>query len=274
MNPIVQCADGRINDPSHFLNFVDRNCVPYSYLELFLFAGGCLMWVVAYAIIIRDARKYSIMDMAAVAGCSNFAWETVWSWAFKTDMGWFLVWTYRAWFFLDIYIFYLLLKHGASQVTTPMVKKHFKALCWIGLAGFNILYYFFIKEGHDTLIGANSAYIAQMFVSVCSLLVLWSTPDLKGLSWNVAWLRSFGTGANTVFMFMHYPGNHFLHSMAAGSFVIDMYFLWTFLGYRKALRGRSVGAAAVSDWSAGGKMEREAPALPPERTQAPNPRRV
>jgi hypothetical protein len=238
MSAIIACADGRTNDPGRFLNFIDRNCVPYTWPELILFAGGCLMWVAAYVLIIRNARRYHVLDMAVVAGCSNFAWEFLWSFFFFTDMGWFLVWTYRAWFFLDIYIFRLLLRYGSTQVTSPGVARFYKPLCWAGLAGFTLVYYFFIKEGHDTLIGANSAYIAQMFVSVCSLIILLGLKDLTGLSFHVGWLRSFGTGANTVFMFMHYPGNHFLHSMAATSFVLDMIYLGVFLKMMKGVRGK------------------------------------
>jgi len=235
VNLPITCPDGLVNDPGHFLNFVDRNCIPYTWPELILFAGGCLMWVVAYVLIIRNARRLKAVDMAVIAGCSNFAWEFLWSFPFKTDMGWFLVFTYRAWFFLDIYIFWLLLQYGGSQVKSPLTAKYFKPLTVAALAGFTLIYYFFIKEGHDTLIGANSAYIAQMFVSVLSLTLLMATPDLQGFSFNVGWLRSFGTGANTIFMFLHYRGNHFLHSMAATSFVIDMVFLGVFLRMRSRL---------------------------------------
>ena len=235
IDTLIRCPDGLVNDPGRFLNFTDRNCIPYTWPELILFAGGCLMWVVAYALIIYNARKLKVLDMAIAAGCSNFAWEFIWSFPFKTDMGWFLVWTYRAWFFLDIYIFWLLLKYGSSQVSAPLMKKYFKPLCVGLLALFTLLYYWFVKEGHDTLIGANSAYIAQMFVSILSLTLILNTPDLKGFSFNVAWLRTFGTGANTVFMFLHYPQNHFLHSMAAASFVIDLVFIGVFLKLRRGL---------------------------------------
>lgn len=233
MEAVIQCPDGLINSPSRFLNFVDRNCIPYTWLELILFAGGCLMWVVAYGIIIYNARRLKLVDMAVAAVCSNFAWEFLWSFPFKTDMGWFLVWTYRAWFFLDIYIFWLMLKYGSSQFKSPLAIKYFKPIAVAMLAGFTLVYYYFIKEGHDTLIGANSAYIAQLFVSVLSIGLLLENPGLQGFSFHVAWLRSFGTGANTVFMFLHYRQNHFLHSMAVLSFVLDMTFLAIFLALRR-----------------------------------------
>jgi hypothetical protein len=227
------CPDGLVNDPARFLNLVDRDCVPYTALQLVLFAGGCLMWVVAYVIIIRNARRYRSMDMAVVAVCSNFAWETLWSWAFKTDMGWGLVWTYRAWFFLDIYIFWLTLKFGVSQTSIPALTRHFKPAALAGLAAFGIVYYFFVSEGHDTRIGANSAYIAQLVISGPCLFLLLKNPGLKGFSFNVAWLRGFGTGANTVFMYLHYPADHFVQAMGTVSFVLDMLFLAVFLRFKR-----------------------------------------
>lgn len=242
MQSVIQCADGLVNDPNRFLNFTDRNCIPYTTLELVLFAGGCLMWVGAYYFIIINARKFKLVDMAMVAGCSNFAWEFLWSFPFRMDMGWFLVWTYRAWFFLDIYTFWLLMKYGSAQINSPIIAKYFKPLCLITLAWFTLLYYFFIKEGYDTLIGANSAYIAQLFISVLALTLILNNPTLKGLSFNVGWLRTFGTGANSVFMFLHYPNNHFVQSMAATSFVIDITYLWIFLHFRSK-QTRSVSPA-------------------------------
>jgi len=242
MEAILNCPEGLSNDPGRFLNFVDRDCVPYTVPQLILFAGGCLMWVAAYVLIIRNARRYRAMDMAVVAVCSNFAWEALWSWAFRTDMGWFLVWTYRAWFFLDIYIFWLTLRYGASQAAVPALARRFRPATVATLAGFAIVYYFFIAEGHDTRIGANSAYIAQLLVSGPGLILLLKNPALTGLSFNVAWLRSFGTAANTVFMYLHYPADHFVQSMATVAFVLDMIYLGVFLKFRA--RATAAGSAA------------------------------
>ena len=87
MSAVVTCPDhpGLVNDPGHFINLIDSRCVPYTTVQLFLFAGGCFLWVVAYGILIRNALKYKYMEMAAIAVCSNFAWEFTWSFLFKTD---------------------------------------------------------------------------------------------------------------------------------------------------------------------------------------------
>ena len=216
MDGVIQCPEaGLDNDPARFLNRIDRNCVPYTTMELILFAGGCLLWVVAYGLLIRNMKKDRFCEMAPIAGCSNFAWEFLWAFFFFTDMGWFLRWTYRAWFFLDIFIFWQLLRIGGKAVEAGFLKRHFKAACITAACAFGIMYYFFTKEGHDTLIGANSAYIAQMFISVYCLLMLMKAPTLAGFSWNIGWMRSVGTGMNTVFMLLHYPGNQLFSNSAS-----------------------------------------------------------
>ena len=106
----VTCPDGTVNSMDHILNFVDTQCVPFTHLQLGLFAVGCLMWVLAYLIIIKNGLRFKAVDMAGIAAFSNFGWETVWSWFFRTDMGWFLQATYRAWFFPDILIIALTFK--------------------------------------------------------------------------------------------------------------------------------------------------------------------
>ncbi len=232
-----------INDPSHIFNWVDVNCVPYTGLEMLFFAGGCLMWVMAYIILIKEARQYKFMEMAAFAGAGNFAWEAVWSWAYTTDTGWFMVWTYRAWFFLDIYIFYLLLKYGHKQVYTPWVREYFKPLCCAALVGWIVIYYLFIAQGYDMPIGANTAYIAQLTLSILCPIVLLNAKSMDGFSFHFAWLRSFGTAANTVFMFMHYPDNHFLHSLGVTAFILDMGYLLLFKKKEQAFKTQAIAAA-------------------------------
>lgn len=237
MNAVVECPDlgGIKNDPSHFINRVDRNCIPYTAAELFLFAVGCLLWVVAYGLLIRNMRRDKSSEMALVAGASNFAWEFLWAFVFKTDMGYFLVWTYRAWFFLDIFIFAMLLRYGGSQVGNPFLKRHLIPLSLAMTAAFGVAYYFFTKEGHDTFIGANSAYIAQLFISAYCLLLLMDSPSVRGFSQAFGWLRSVGTGMNTVFMLLHYKDNHFLHTIALISLVLDAAYMWLY--YRKRAAG-------------------------------------
>ncbi|MDH5544142.1 MAG: hypothetical protein OEZ43_01040 [Gammaproteobacteria bacterium] len=243
MNKVI-CDNGLINNPDNLFNWVDINCVPYTKLQMVLFAGGCLMWVVAYVIMIKNARKFRFIEMAAFAGVSNFAWEALWSWWYTPDTGQFMVWTYRAWFFLDVYIVYLLFKYGHKQIQNEYLRKYYSLWCPAALVACMVVYYYFIKQGYDMPIGANTAYICQIILSVLCPLVLLNAKTLDGISFHFAWLRTFGTAANTVFMFLHYPDNHFVHTLGVISFVLDMGYLYLYK--KKELNLKQGYTAAVA----------------------------
>jgi hypothetical protein len=177
--------------------------------------------------------------MPPIAAASNFAWEFLWSTAFETDMGQLLVWTYRSWILFDLAIFTMVIMYGSKMLQSDALKRHFKPLILAATAGFFILYYFFTAEGNDTSIGANSAYIAQLFISAYYLLVILEPRDLRYFSTAVAWLRSVGTGMNTVFMLIHYPEYHWLHAMGLIALALDATYI--FLFYR---RRRTVAAVS------------------------------
>lgn len=210
------------------------NTVEYTPLELTLFAGGCLLWVVAYAILVRNGLRYKFIEMPPIAAASNFAWEFLWSTAFETDMGLALVWTYRAWIIFDLGIFTLVILYGHKLVQTEAFHAHFKPLIVLVMLAFGVLYYLFTAEGYDTSIGAHSAYIAQLFISTYYIVVIFQRRDLRHFSAAIAWLRSVGTGMNTVFMLIHYPTHHWLHAMGLIALGLDAFYILTFYRRRAA----------------------------------------
>lgn len=222
---MLTCPDGLINDPSSWLNWVDLNCVPYTYYQVAVFATGCLMWVVAYAIMLRNAIKFKFIEMAAIAGISNFAWELLWGTIFTTDMGLFLVWTYRAWLIFDCFIIYQLFKYGHKQIRHPWIRAHFKSLLtvtgvfWLGIYGLLKV------QGYETPIGSVSAYICQFVISILCLYLIINVKTLYGFSWHIAWLRGVGTGLVSLFMFSHYPENYFVHFLCVFSGICDLTYM-------------------------------------------------
>ena len=211
------------------------NLKEYTPLELWLFAIGCYMWVIVYILYIRRIAKGESIGMPVFAACSNFGWEIVWGIIPpSTDMGPLLVWAYRAWFFLDLYIIYGVYRYGSVQVMTPAVKTYYKPFVVMSVVGWAILYYFFKSGGYDTPIGATSAYIAQMLISVLYILLLLRQSPLVSESSEVTWLRSIGTGLNTIFLLLHYPNSHFLLSLGLLSLVIDSTYIVIFFKLRRA----------------------------------------
>ena len=219
------------------------NTRDYSTVELILFGVGCYMWVVVYILYIKEIRRGQCIGMPVFAACSNFAWEIVWGVIPpSTDMGPLLVWAYRAWFFLDLYIIAGVYRYGTAQISTPGVAKYFKPLLVATVAGMTVLYYFFKSGGYDTPIGATSAYIAQMFISVLYLVLLLRHQKLVWQSLPISWLRMIGTGLNTVFLFLHYPQLHFLLSLGVMSLIIDNVYIYLFITGRNASAAQSASA--------------------------------
>ena len=205
------------------------NTEVYSIPELILFGIGCFMWVIVYILYARHIFRHKMIGMPVFAAASNFGWEFVWSFAQPyTDMGTMFLWGYRAWFFLDLYIFYGLIQHGAAQVSIPALKQHFKPLMLLTAFIWAIVYYFFKIQGFDTPIGANSAYIAQFLISILYLLLILRHHKLVWSSYAISWLRSLGTGFISIFMLLHYPENYLLLTLCALSALIDGVYLFVF----------------------------------------------
>jgi hypothetical protein len=204
------------------------NCADYTPFQLLLFCFGCWLWVVVYAVIIRDFRRYQFVGMPALAGAANIGWEFVWTFVFETDMGKIADWAYVAWFLIDIYIFWALIKWGDKQGWAPSIKRHYKPMVISAAVSFGLLFWLYRISGHqDYGIGALTAFMDNFMMSVLFLFMLARLTDVRGLAPSVAWMKMIGTGTNTVFMILRFPADHFLHALGIGLFVCDViYLVW------------------------------------------------
>jgi hypothetical protein len=212
------------------------NLEVYSPLELALFVTGCFMWVIVYGIYIKQIRRDRFVEMPFVAAASNFAWEVVWGVGFDPDMGLLVVWGNRAWAMLDVYIFFWgVVRFGRWQAATPLVQRFFPVICLGSFVAWLSIYSLFVLAGYDTSIGAHSAYVAQLLVSVFYVVLISRAARTAQFSEAVLWLRTMGTGLITVFMFLHYSfGSHgFLHLLAALATSVDIFCVWYFYQKKK-----------------------------------------
>ena len=215
------------------------NLQVYSPFELVLFGVGCSMWVVVYFLYARHIARHMMIGMPVFAAASNFGWEFVWGFLPPyTDMGLLFLWGYRIWFFFDLYIFYGVWRYGAEQLSIPALKRHFKPLIIFVAVCWGLLYWFFKAQGYDTPIGANSAYVAQILISILYLLLILRHRKFVWSSAPIAWLRSLGTGFISIFMFLHYPENYLLLMLCTLSAVIDGVYLYVF--HRRTSVGHAI----------------------------------
>jgi hypothetical protein len=222
-------------DWSHLLN-----TQKYHPFELFLFGGGCYMWVFVYAIYIKKIVKLKYIEMPVFAACGNIGWEFVWSFLLKPDpdMGSLILWCYRIWFFFDLFIFYSVLRYGAEQVMTTPIRKHFRPLAVVTAVGWGSVFYAMKRSGLDTHIGANSAFVLNFVISLLYIFLFLQQlqrRQVHQMSYAVAWLKMIGTGMNTIFMNIHpeYSGDYFLRLFAIMTTVLDCSYIFLLWRYRR-----------------------------------------
>ena len=201
------------------------NICDYSITELALVFTGTIFWVVVYVIIIRNSIKNKYVEMPVPAAASNLAWEFAWGFLFTTDMGLLFVWGLRIWFILDVFIFYNVLRYGDKQISTPLLKKYFKPIELASVFLWTLGFYFFIKEGYDTSMGATSAYIITIIMASLYSIFFLSSNFKKGYSLTNAWCKMLGNALMSVFVFIHYPDMHFLQFTTIVVFILDVVYI-------------------------------------------------
>ena len=209
------------------------NTVDCTIPELALFGTGCFLWVIAYGILIRNIIVYRRIEMPTVAGCGNFAWEIMYSWFIITDMGSLMLWGYRAWFFLDIFIWSMLLRYGKEDTFLPPFRKYFIPYSIVLTAVWAAAFWFMKQAGYETSIGAISAYLLNTVISVLYVVNFYRVRDREHYSITIAWLKFLGTGLISVFMFIHYPDNHFLQLFAVIITAFDVWYVGLLHAHRR-----------------------------------------
>lgn len=204
------------------------NTAVYDTTDLILFGGGCWLWVIAYAILIHNIVKYKKVEMPTIVASGNFAWEGFWSFIGKNNFGWAALWAYKAWFFLDIFIWYSVLRYGMADTTHPMLRNNFKTYFVLSTLAYFGFYWVLWQMDLDTGIGAHSAYLLNTLISMTYVLnyARLRQTDMVYSIW-IAWLKMIGTGMNTVFMLKNYPEDVFLMYLGGLIFVFDLWYaIW------------------------------------------------
>lgn len=204
------------------------NMIDYTLWEHITFAVGCFLWVIVYIIIIRNIKKFQFIEIPMVAICFNFAWEVLWSWVFYTDMGYVYQWGYRAWFFLDCFIVYSVIRYGHKQLVS-MPKQFAHIILLVGVASaFAILYpYIDIYDQPISKMGGYTGFLVNLFNSALFISLILRKKDITLFSEWVAWLKFLGTGLVTVFAFLKFT-DPFLLNMGVVVAVLDIIYITTY----------------------------------------------
>lgn len=205
-------------DLNYWINIKD-----YSAGALIWNGVGCLFWVITYTALVREIIKRKFVEMPFFIAAGNISWEFIWSFFYHPNTGQLYSLSYQGAFLLDVFIYYHVFKYGYKQIDIPLFKKHFKLIAFLLLVFWIPVNYFFVAQGFDTAIGANSGYILNIMISfLYPILLLRSNPH--NFSQTVAWCKWLGTGCITVSMFIIYPENYLVQILGVSCFILDLAF--------------------------------------------------
>ena len=180
------------------------NLCDYSVKDLIVVAIGTIFWVISYIAVIRHGFKRKFIEMPVFVAVGNIAWEFIWSFVYKTNMGEFYLWGYRAWFALDLFIFYLVLKYGAKQFKWEVLQHHIIAIVFGLAAFFGFFFYHFAHGGYDTPIGATSAFFLSVGISTLYITLFLSNKNVQNFSLTAGVTRALGDTVLTIFAVQFY----------------------------------------------------------------------
>jgi hypothetical protein len=171
---------------------------PYAPLNWYNAIGavGCVLWIAAYVLIIRQAHRDGAYGMPMLALCLNITWEGV---AFLSPNPvplW--KWIEGLWLGIDAVLLWQLIRYGRTSALPPTLKPWFFPLL-IGTLTVCALGHWTWQRFWDDKLLFVDAFIINLVMSVL-FIHLWLSrlPDARGLSLSAAWCKMLGTALTSI----------------------------------------------------------------------------
>lgn len=238
-------------DINQWLNFKD-----YSNFQLSIALIGSILWVLAYFFLIKDTIRTKYIEMPYIIACGNFAWEILYAYCFDDhiNLGLVYVWGYRAWFFMDILIFALLLRYGHKQTNNVWITKNFKIINVALLIFFTVFLYGWIKQGFDNTpihgdgsvkLGATSAYLLNFGITVLYIVSFFKRYTTYQFSKAIAWCKGIGTALFTILFWQVDPENYLVQILGVLIFTGDSIYTYLLYKYQPLSRTKKINLKKV-----------------------------
>jgi len=229
-------------DIHYWLNFKD-----YTQFQLSIALVGSFLWVMVYFFLIKDTIQKKFIEMPFFIACGNFAWEILYAYVYDgyINLGQIYVWGYRAWFFLDIFIFFLLLRYGNKQTDNDWISKNFKKINLAALSLFLVFFYVWIEQGFDNTpihgngsvkLGATSAYLLNFGITCLYLVQFYKHQKKYQFSKPIAWCKAVGTGLFTILFWQIDPENYIVQTLGVLVFLGDCFYIGLLYKFQKPVK--------------------------------------
>ena len=211
---------------------------------------GCVLWGAAYLLVIVTCFRQKTYGIPLAAICMNITWEilSVFFWvAVRREPAFH--YADIAWLCMDLVIISQLLRYGRQQQTIRQIRDQFYPvvagtliLAFLGQYTFPMTY-----RDQD---GFVLAFIINMGMSILFVFMFFARPDLRGLSYPVAWLKMLGTLCESIMCVKWMPATHpeitnfsFFYFLYVTTFVFDCIYIGQLWAARREL---ALPAASVA----------------------------
>ena len=215
---------------------------------------GCVLWGIAYLAVIITCQRQKTYGIPLAAICMNITWEilSVFFWVAVRNEPAFH-YADIAWLAMDLVIMSQLLRFGREQQTIRQIRDSFYPV----VAGTFILaflgQYTFPMTYHDED-GFVLAFIINMGMSILFVFMCFARPDLRGLSYSVAWLKMLGTACESIMCVKWMPAKHpeitnfsFFYFLYVTTFLFDCIYIAQLSAARRRLVAVTPASASNSN---------------------------
>jgi hypothetical protein len=199
-------------------------------------ALGCIGWLVAYLLVIRQGFREQTYGIPLMAVCLNFSWEIMTSFVLSGPVP---LWHFfdRAWLLFDVVIVWQLFKYGRNTEQLPEIKRYFYPVLVFSIVLGFFGQYAFTRTYYDPF-GIIIAFVINLVMSVLFILMFYRRrSDMRGLSYGAAWAKMLGTLGTSIQGVYLLPVIHpkiddfaFFHFLFISIFFFDcvyIYLLWS-----------------------------------------------
>lgn len=215
---------------------------------------GCVLWGVAYLQVITTCFRQKTYGIPLAAICMNITWEilSVFFWvAVRKEPAFH--YADIAWLTMDLVIISQLLMYGRKEQTIRQIRDHFYPV----VAGTLILAFlgqYTFPQTYQDQDGFVLAFIINMGMSILFVFMFYARPELRGLSYSVAWLKMLGTLCESIMCVKWMPAKHpeitnfsFFYFLYITTFLFDcIYIAQLWAARRRVSASVAVPAAATS----------------------------
>lgn len=176
------------------LNFDNPFIMLNDGLAIFLCLFGGMFWLTTYCFIIYKGFRDKTAGMPLMVLGMNLAWEFLYAFVFDIHIPAQRL-INALWFLFDCVIVYLKIRYGRDEFhyTLPGMSDKLFYPYLIVVAGWGFACVLAARFDWNDLMGAYSAYIQNIFISACFVMMLYRKGSTAGQSMYIAICKMIGT---------------------------------------------------------------------------------